>query len=126
MTNRKRLVILVEDDPSVLRAVRRLILGAGFDVVAFDRPSAVLESVLPKSEACLLVDVHLPEMNGIELCRVLAASGCELPTVLITGATDEATHKLVRTMDVAAVLYKPFQREVLIAALGNALARKEQ
>jgi FixJ family two-component response regulator len=121
MTEPKRLVILVEDDPSVLRAIRRLIRGAGLEVLAFDRPSAVLASALPTTAGCLLVDVHLPEMTGVELCKILAASGHDLPIVLITGATDEATQALMQTVDAAAVLYKPFQREMLISALTDAL-----
>ncbi|MGH9345293.1 MAG: response regulator transcription factor [Terriglobia bacterium] len=121
MTEPKRVVILVEDDPSVLRAIRRLILGAGFEVLAFDRPSAVLASALPATAGCLLVDVHLPEMSGVEMCKTLAASGLDLPVVLITGATDEATRNLMQTVSGAAVLYKPLRREVLISALANAL-----
>lgn len=71
----KPFLILVEDDPSVLRALRRMMLSAGFQVMAFDRPRAVLDSKLPKFDACLVVDVHLPEMNGVQLCETLAASG---------------------------------------------------
>src|SRR5258707_8628588 len=63
----KPALILVEDDLSVLRALRRLMLSAGFKVMAFDRPRAVLDSELPKTDACLIVDVHLPEMNGVQL-----------------------------------------------------------
>jgi len=122
MTERRQVVILVEDDPSVLRAIRRLIVGAGFDVLAYDRPSALIKSVLPNTEACLLVDVHLPEMNGVDLCKTLIASGCELPILLITGANDDATNELVQTIETAAVLYKPFPREVLIAELAKAMS----
>ena len=87
-------VIVVEDDPSVLRALRRLILSAGFAVSAFDRPSALLDSDVPATDACLVVDVHLPEMNGVQLCQMLTASGCHLPLILMTGNTDEVTRRL--------------------------------
>src|ERR1700730_17760519 len=79
----KPALILVEDDLSVLRALRRLMLSAGFQVMAFDRPSAVLDSDLPKTNACLVVDVHLPEMNGVQLCETLAASGWRLAVNMI-------------------------------------------
>ena len=68
---RKRTIVVVDDDPSILRALRRLLSGAGFDVLTFDRPSTILKSELPKAGACLVVDINLPEMNGIELCESL-------------------------------------------------------
>ena len=51
-------IVLVDDDPSVLRALSRLMRGAGFRVVAFDRPSALLASAIPKANACLVVDIN--------------------------------------------------------------------
>jgi FixJ family two-component response regulator len=113
-------VIVVEDDPSVLRALRRLVLSAGFAVSAFDRPSALLDSDVPATDACLVVDVHLPEMNGVQLCQMLAASGCHLPFIFMTGNTDEVTRELTRRADPIAVLFKPFTRDILLAALSKA------
>jgi FixJ family two-component response regulator len=118
----KLIVILVEDDPSVLRALRRLLMSAGFTVLAFDRPRALLESDIPKTDACLVVDVHLPEMTGVELCETLAASGRLLPAIMITGRVDEATHELLRRSHPLAILFKPFSRDVLLAALFKAFA----
>jgi FixJ family two-component response regulator len=118
----KPFLILVEDDPSVLRALRRMMLSAGFQVMAFDRPRAVLDSKLPKIDACLVVDVHLPEMNGVQLCETLAASGCHLPFIMITGNIDRATRELVRRANAVAVLFKPFTRAALLEAIAVALA----
>ena len=114
--------ILVEDDSSVLRALRRLMLSAGFRVIAFDRPGAVLASELPTTDACLLVDVHLPEMNGMQLCESLAASGCRLPVIMITGHLDKVTRELARRSKAVAVLFKPFTRDSLLEAIAAALA----
>ena len=123
MTNgTKPFLILVEDDSSVLRALRRMMLSAGFQVTAFDRPRAVLDSDLPKTGACLVVDVHLPEMNGVQLCESLAASGCHLPIIMITGNIDQATRELVRRAKAVAVLFKPFTRASLLEAIAVALA----
>lgn len=117
----KPVVIVVEDDLSVLRSLRRLIVWAGFVVLAFSGPRAVLEADLPKSNACLVVDVYLPEMTGIELCQELAAAGSRLPTIIITGRRDEATREKTQQAGAAAVLFKPFTREALLEALGTAL-----
>lgn len=121
ITGMKPVLIVVEDDLSVLRALRRLMLSAGFRVMAFDRPRAVLDSELPKSDACLVVDVHLPEMNGVQLCETLVAAGCELPVIMITGHIDQATRELVRQAKAIAVLFKPFTRASLLEAIAAAL-----
>jgi len=115
-------VVLVEDDASVLRALRREISAAGFEVVTFDRPSAVLAATLPASNACLVVDFHLPQMTGVELCEALTAAGCQLPVVLMTGDADERTSKLMGRTKAVALLAKPVARDTLLAALAKALA----
>ena len=123
MTNgAKPVLIVVEDNLSVLRALRRLMLSAGFRVMAFDRPQAVLDSELPKTDACLVIDVHLPEMNGLQLCEALADVGCRLPVIMITGHIDPATRELVRRTKAVAVLFKPFTRDSLLEAIATALA----
>jgi FixJ family two-component response regulator len=121
----KPALILVEDDPSVLRALRRLVLSAGFRVIAFDRPRAVLDSDLPKSDACLVVDLQLPEMSGVQLCETLAAAGCRLPVVMMTGHLDQASGDMVRRTKAVAVLFKPFSRDSLLEAISTALAAGE-
>lgn len=118
-------LILVEDDPSVLRALRRLMLSAGFRVMTFDRPRAVLDSDLPKSDACLVVDLQLPEMSGVQLCETLAAAGRRLPVVMMTGHLDQATGDLMRRTKAVAVLFKPFSRDSLLEAISKALAAGE-
>ena len=118
---RKRTIVVVDDDPSILRALRRLLSGAGFDVLTFDRPSTILKSELPKAGACLVVDINLPEMNGIELCESLAASGCSLPVILITAHTDEETRRLADDAHPVALLIKPFGRELLVNSIEKAL-----
>jgi len=90
--------------------------------MAFDRPRAVLDSELPKTDACLVVDVHLPEMTGVQLCQTLAASGCQLPVIMITGHIDQTTRELVRRANAVAVLFKPFTRDSLLEAISEALA----
>lgn len=117
----KPVVIIVEDDPSVLRSLRRLVASAGFTVLAFARPGAVLEADLPEGNACLVVDVYLPEMTGIELYQALAAAGRRLPTIVITARTDQATREKIQQVDAVAVLYKPFSRAALLEALAKAL-----
>jgi CheY-like chemotaxis protein len=115
-------VVVVDDDLSVLRALSRLIKAAGFKVLTFDRPSALLASTIPRANACMVVDMNLPEMSGSELCRVLAASGRGLPAILVTGRNDLATQRLIAKVQVVASLFKPVDEGALFDAIARALA----
>jgi CheY-like chemotaxis protein len=115
-------VVVVDDDPSVLRALSRLIQAAGYKVLTFDRPSALLASAIPRADACMVVDINLPEMNGCELCSVLAASGRGLPAILISGRNDLATQRLIAKTQVVASLLKPVDERALFDAIARALA----
>jgi len=118
-----RTVLIVEDDPSVLASLGRLVGTAGFVVRTFASPGALLGSEIPKTNACLVVDVNLPEMNGVELCDVLAATGRGLPSILITGQTgDPKTSRLIRQAKAIAVLHKPFAASLLFNALSAAFS----
>jgi FixJ family two-component response regulator len=119
-------VVLVDDDPSVLRALARLIQAAGFRVLIFDRPSALLASAIPRVNACMVVDMNLPEMDGSELCSVLAASGRGLPAILITGRNDVATQRLIAKAQVVASLFKPVDERALFDAIARALALSDR
>src|SRR5229473_1488816 len=72
-------VLVVDDDPSVLRSLNRLISASGFAVKMFAKPSELIASEIPTSNACMVVDIDMPEMNGIEMCEVLKGSGRGLP-----------------------------------------------
>ena len=121
VTKAKPIIIVIDDDLSILRALQRLVSGAGFEVRTFDRPSALLKSDLPKTGACLIVDIDLPEMNGVELCATLATSGCKLPVILITAHTDDETRRLADGANPVALLIKPFGRELLVNSIESAL-----
>ena len=118
----KPVVIVLEDDPSMLRALRRLIQSAGFEVRTFDHPRALLDADLPTSNACIVADIHLPEMNGIEACRLLGARSRLLPVILTTAHADESTRRMAATMKPIAFLIKPFSRDALFEAIKKALA----
>ena len=122
MAQPKAVVVLVEDDLSDLRALTRLLENSDFDVLAFSQPSTVMESNIPNTGACLVIDVYLPEMTGVDLCRALNLSGCRLPVIFITARTDDATRLLLERADPVAVLFKPFGRADLLAAISRALA----
>ncbi len=121
-TGTRARVLVVDDDPSVLRSLRRLISASGFEVKTFDRPSELLACETPRSNACMVVDIDMPEMNGIEMCEVLKRAGRGLPAILITGRTDSKIRSLAAQSDAVAVLFKPFDEEPLLDAIARALA----
>ena len=96
----------------------------GFNVLDFQSAEELLASEIPTGEACLLLDVHMPGMNGVELCRSLAASGRHLPTILISGRDDRQTRQMMRDANPIASLLKPFDEEHLLRAIRRALPNR--
>lgn len=124
-TGRTSTILIVDDDPSTLRSLRRLIEAAGFRVKTFDRPTALLAESIPRRNACLIVDLNLPEMNGIEMCERLAESGRSLPVILITGRSQAEVGMLIAHAQAVAVLFKPIDEPPLLAAIQRAISASE-
>lgn len=114
-------VLVVDDDPSALGAIGRLIRSAGLKVKLFDRPSALLNEDLPTERACVILDMNLPEMNGVTLHQVLHSTGHPLPTIFVTGLSDPATQRQLQKANPVAILYKPVHERVLFEAIRMAL-----
>ena len=85
-------MIVVDDDASMRRALRTQLQVLGFNVLVCQSAEELLASEFPADDACLLLDVWMPGMNGIELCRSLAAAGRRWPTILMSGLEDETDH----------------------------------
>jgi FixJ family two-component response regulator len=114
-------VIVVDDDASIRGALRRQLQILGFNVLDFGSAADFLTSELPTGDACLVLDVYMPAMNGIELCRKMTESGRQLPTILISGRDDPQTRKLMRQAKPIASLLKPFDEKSLLRAIRKAL-----
>jgi FixJ family two-component response regulator len=120
------IVLVLDDDTSMCRSLRRLISAAGFQVLTFSKPSELLAREIPRSNACLVVDINLPEMTGIQMCELLKSSGRSLPTIMITGRTDAHTRAMATQAKPIALLFKPFEEELLLDAISRALALSTQ
>ena len=117
-----RTVLVVDDDSRLLRAIARLIRSAGVKALTFDRPAHLLASEVPKTNVCLLLDVHLPEMDGVQLYEMLAIGQRDLPVIMMTGRDDAQTRHLLQRVSAVAVLIKPFDETLLFDAIFRALA----
>ena len=117
----RRKIAVIDDDPTMLRAVERLLRAKGFDVEAFASAEAFLEAAGASKATCLVLDIHLGGMSGIELRRRLIASGSELPIIFITALDDETTRKEAMEAGCVAFLRKPFLADSLVGAINKAI-----
>ena len=113
----RHLVIVVDDDPGILRAVQRVLQIHGFETEVFSSVEGFLEGARLGDATCLVLDVHLQHMSGIELRRQLTRSGHSLPVIFITAVESEATRKAALESGCVAYLHKPFPSDRLIEAV---------
>jgi FixJ family two-component response regulator len=113
-------VLLVDDDDSLRRALARAIRLAGFEVDAYRSVEALLACGVPECDACLVLDADLPGIGGVEFKRTLAAAGRDLPTIFITALEPREVGEPLAALAPVAVLYKPFNKEDLLEAIGRA------
>ena len=116
-------VFVVDDDPSVRSSLKFLISTVGLHVETFDSAETALQKLTPDAAACLVLDVRLRGLSGLDLQAELAARNCQVPIVFITGHGD--IPMTVRAMKAGAVefLTKPFRDQDLLDAVHVALER---
>ena len=126
MSTESGTVFIVDDDAAIRRALARLLRSAGFAARTFPSPQAFLQENDPGEPGCVVLDVAMPGLNGLELQQALAASGRERSIIFITGHADIPTS--VRAMKAGAIdfLTKPISDEQLLAALHVAMERDRQ
>jgi FixJ family two-component response regulator len=117
------IVFVVDDDTSIRDSLRRLITSVGFKVEVFPSARAFLGARRPDAPGCLVLDVRLPGLSGLDLQRELAATDAELPIIFLTGHGDIPMS--VRAMKAGAVefLTKPFREQELLDAIRSAIER---
>jgi FixJ family two-component response regulator len=117
------IVFVVDDDPSVRTSTERLVRSMGFMVQTFGAAKEFLASARPDGPACLVLDVRLPGLSGLDLQRELARSGVDIPIIFMTGHGD--IPMTVRAMKAGAVefLTKPLRRQALLDAIRTAIDR---
>jgi FixJ family two-component response regulator len=118
---RPRIAVL-DDDLSVRRALERLLRASDFDAAVFASGHEFFHSLEGHTPDCLILDLHMPGMNGIEVQRRLLQTGIRLPVVVITGHDEPQTRAQCLDAGAAAYLCKPLNDEELIAAIQGAIA----
>jgi FixJ family two-component response regulator len=117
------IVIIIDDDPSFRRSTERLIRSMGYSVQSFGTASDFLRSRLPDAPACVVLDVRLPGLSGLDLQGALPKAGIQIPIIFITAHGDIPMS--VQAMKAGAVefLTKPFRSQDLLDAIKLAIAR---
>jgi FixJ family two-component response regulator len=115
------LIAIVDDDAAARDAITSLVSAMGYRTFACDGATTFLSSGLRPATRCLISDVRMPGMGGLDLYRLLARSGEAVPTILMTSFPDETTRASALAAGVHGYLAKPFDPEALLACLREAI-----
>jgi FixJ family two-component response regulator len=118
-------VFVVDDDPSVLRAITRL-LRMEFSVEAYDSPWTFLEALRPDAAGCILLDLALPGVSGLELQERLIESGCMQPVVFLSGQGSVRTSVQAMRAGALDFIEKPWENDSLLNTVRRALERDRE
>ena len=118
-------VFVVDDDDSVRRALNRLLRANGYQVRTFESAEDFLLSDRVRTEGCMVLDIRLPGMSGLDLYEKLASSGVNYPVIFITAQDNPQWQKRAAETDAVAYLRKPFDQQLLLDALHAACSRLE-
>jgi FixJ family two-component response regulator len=120
------LISIVDDDESVREATKGLVRSLGFPVQAFPSAKAFLTSRHLRRTACLIADVNMPGLTGLELHRCLVALGKTIPIILITAYPDDGARARALSAGVIGYLSKPFDEDDLLVCIRSALVGDKQ
>jgi FixJ family two-component response regulator len=121
---RKAVIAIVDDDHSVREALTSLVRSLGYAAMAFECAEELVKSKRRCSMSCVITDVQMPGMTGVELHDRLVASGEPIPTILITAFPDERARERALQAGVSCYLAKPFSEDDLLACLRSTLGRE--
>jgi two-component system, LuxR family, response regulator FixJ len=119
-------VLIVDDDERMRAALRRLCFTEGLSAELFESGVELLESARFDRPGCLILDVKMPGMNGLEVQTQLNARGVDMPTIFLTGASDVPIAVAAMRAGAVDFLEKPFENEHLIARVRQAIVRHQQ
>ena len=121
MTIRRKVVAIIDDDRAILDAVARLVAALGYRTEVYTSGEEFIDAASQSEAGCLLVDIQLGDLSGVELARHLSAMGLTFPVIFMTGWQDETVRKQATEFGCVAYLLKPFRTDHLVNALAEAI-----
>jgi FixJ family two-component response regulator len=118
----KKIIAIVDDDVSMLTSTARLLAVHGFRTRTFVSAEAFLDCENAAGADCLILDINLGGISGIEMRRRLTVAGSRIPVIFISSSDDEATFRQAIEAGCVAYLHKPFAANLLIGAINEAIA----
>jgi FixJ family two-component response regulator len=115
-------IVVVEDDDSLRAAIERLLRASGYDVLGFEDAETLLATGAAADAACLILDINLPRLSGLDLHDRLCSAGIRAPTIFITAHEHASDRYAARVLRASAYLPKPFPGSTLIDLVKRAVA----
>ena len=126
MTNVQPCIAVVDDEGAVRTALGRLLRLADYEVAAFACGDAFLASLATRVPACVILDVHMPGLSGLDVQSRLRAAHPDVPAVFITASDDPALDQAVAQAGGMTLLRKPFSNDQLLDAVGAAIRARQR
>jgi FixJ family two-component response regulator len=125
MSGQKGAIAVVEDDTGMREALQRVLRIAGYDARGYGSAEEFLATAPCKSLRCVVLDIHLPGISGLDLQRRLVTMGRSYPVIFITAHDTASARKEAGELNAVAFLVKPFEGRQLVSAVDTALAEEE-
>ena len=125
MPNRPDTICVVDDDTSLLKALGRLLSSAGLCMTGFNNPRLFLEYAKEHKVALVIIDVWMPELNGLEVQRILHMIAPATPVIIMTAQDDPGTDRTAFAQGAVAFFAKPFSDDLFLEAVNHALPAVE-
>jgi len=126
MPNTQNKIYIVDDDELVLETLKTVLFCAGYQVFTFSAASTLLQQVKDVQQGCLIVDLRMPEIDGLQLQQQLQLQGIDLPVIFLSGAADVDSAVQAMAKGAFTFLQKPVSNSVLIDAVQTALTKHQQ
>jgi FixJ family two-component response regulator len=126
MAKAQPVVGVLDDEPEMRKAFRRLLSGRGFRIEEYERGQDLLAAIGAQSLDCLLLDLYMPEFSGFEVLEAFRFRQISVPVIVITAHDEPGTTERVRALGALAYLKKPVDRDALLSAIQAAMTHDKE
>jgi FixJ family two-component response regulator len=122
MANKRSLIYVIDDDASVRKAIGRLLRSASLDAETFSSAEEFLSNPRQKENACIIIDIRMPSLSGVDLPERLASEGIRIPVIAISANDDEKTREHAKELGAVGFFRKPVDDQALLDAIWWAIS----